>query len=223
MKRETVFILGGSGSMGLATAKVLLENHYSVIISGRSEEKLISISNQLGERCSYAVLDASNGEELKKTLNSESKLDHMVVAVSAKAKASGINDTSVQNAQQAFQRFWICYNTLHLASEFLNRNGSVTLISGSSAKTPLKGYGVWGTLHGSINALVKQASIDIAPIRVNAISPGGIGLNTDRQLVEHKGTTEDIGRMVYAVIANPAVTSTVVDVDGGERMGTWNG
>jgi NAD(P)-dependent dehydrogenase (short-subunit alcohol dehydrogenase family) len=223
MEKETVLILGGSGGMGLATAKVLLENDYSVIISGRTEEKLISISNQLGDKCNYAVVDASNGEALKKALDFEEKLDHIVVAVSARANASGINNTSEQNAKQAFQRFWICYNTLHLASEFLNRNGSVTLISGSSAKTPLKGYGVWGTLHGSINALVKQASIDIAPIRVNAVSPGGIGTNTDRQLAEHKGTTEDIGRMVYAVIANPAVTSTIIDVDGGERMGTWNG
>ena len=223
MKKETVLILGGSGGMGLATAKVLLENDYSVIISGRTEEKLISISKQLGVKCEYVVVDAANVDSMRKVFESENKFDHIVVAVSARANASGITNTSEVNAKQAFQRFWICYNTLHLASEFLNKNGSVTLISGSSAKTPLKGYGVWGTLHGSINALVKQASIDVAPIRVNAISPGGIGINTDRQLAEHKGTTDDIGQMIYAIISNPAVTSTIIDVDGGERMGTWNG
>ncbi|MDN5211608.1 SDR family oxidoreductase [Fulvivirgaceae bacterium BMA12] len=223
MGKEIVLILGGSGGMGLATAKILIEKGYKVIISGRTKGKLASISNQLGKDCTYVVLDASNNEDLNKTLSSYSKLDHIVVTISARANASGINNTSEENAKQAFQRFWISYNVLHFATEFLKRNGSVTLISGSSAKTPLKGYGVWGTLHGSLNGLVKQASIDIAPIRVNAISPGGIGINADRQLTEHRGMVEDIGQMVYAVISNLAVTSTIIDVDGGERIGTWNG
>ncbi|MEM1136274.1 MAG: SDR family oxidoreductase [Bacteroidota bacterium] len=223
MKKETVFILGGRSGMGLATARVLLDNNFKVIIAGRNEEKLISIINELGKDSSYAVGDASNAEELQNILSSLAKIDHIVVSISTKANASGINNTPEIDAKQAFQRFWISYNILHFAPQFLKRNGSVTLISGSSGKTPLKGYSVWGTLHGSLNALVKQASIDVAPIRVNAISSGGIGINTDRQLTEHRGQVEDIANMILAVIKNPAVTSTVIDVDGGERMGTWNG
>lgn len=223
MEKETVLVLGGSSGMGLATAKVLLQNNYQVVIAGRTEEKLISISNQLGENCTHIVVDASKAEELKQAISSIAGLAHIVVTVSTRANASGIQNTPEEEAKQAFQRFWISYNVLHFASKLLHRNGSVTLISGSSAKTPLQGYGVWGTLHGSLNALSKQASIDIAPIRVNAISPGGIGINTDRQLTEHVGQVEDIAHMILAIISNPAVTSTVIDVDGGERMGTWNG
>ena len=128
--------------MGLATAKVLLENDYKVVIAGRAKDKLIPISDQWGAECSYAVVDASNAEELKRTLSSFSSLDHLVVAVSAKAHARGIADTSEEEAKQAFQRFWISYNVLHLATKCLSRTGSVTLISGSSGKSPLKGYGV---------------------------------------------------------------------------------
>lgn len=49
------------------------------------------------------------------------------------------------------------------------------------------------------------------------------GIGTDRQLAEHHGQFEDIGKMICAVITNKAVTSTIIDVDGGERLGTWNG
>lgn len=115
------------------------------------------------------------------------------------------------------------YNLLHCAPIGLVRNGSVTLISGSSARTPAKGYGVWGSLHGSINALVKQSAIDLAPIRVNAVSPGGIGLRADRQLTDHHGQFEDVANMIVAVMRSPAVTATIIDVDGGERLGTWSG
>ena len=223
MKKEKVLILGGGSRMGLATAKLLLDNNSDVIISSRTEDKLLSATKDLGQGTSYMVVDASNSQELETMLSKISDLDHIVVTVSAKADASSIINTTDTNAKQAFERFWISYNVLHFATKYLNRNGSVTLISGSSAKTPAKGYGVWGTLHGSINALVKQAAIDIQPIRVNAVSPGGIGIHTDRQLAEHNGQFEDIAKMIFAVITNKAVTSTIIAVDGGERLGTWNG
>ncbi|NAS13884.1 SDR family oxidoreductase [Poritiphilus flavus] len=223
MREQRVLILGGTGGMGLATAKTLSANNFEVVIAGRNKEKLISASKALGDHSSFSVFDASNESELKSALIQHRGVDHIIVAISANANARGINNTLEMEARKAFERFWTSYNVLHLAPEYMNRNGSVTLLSGSSAKTPLRGYGVWGTLHGSINALVKQAAIDIAPIRVNAVSPGGIGINTDRQLTEHKGQVEDIADMIYAVIKNPAVTATIIDVDGGERLGTWNG
>jgi hypothetical protein len=43
----------------------------------------------------------------------------------------------------------------------------------------------------------------------------------DRQLVPHAGVAEDVAGMVCALMSNPAVTSAVVDVDGGERLGTY--
>ena len=223
MQKEKALILGGSSGMGLATAKLLIEQNLHVTIVGRDESKLTSVANSLGEHCSYLVADASQELELKSIFSNSRPLKHVIVTISVRAKASGIANTQESDAKEAFKRFWVSYNVLHYAPKFLNRNGSITLISGSSARTPLKGYGVWGTLHGSINALVKQAAIDIAPIRVNAISPGGIGLKPDRQLTEYQGQTEDIAKMIFAVIDNPAVTSTIIDVDGGERMGTWMG
>jgi hypothetical protein len=42
-------------------------------------------------------------------------------------------------------------------------------------------------------------------------------------LAEHRGQFDDIAKMILAVITNNAVTSTIIDVDGGERLGTWNG
>ncbi len=210
--------------MGLATAGALLKAGYQVIIASRNEEKLRAAVDTLGGNASYAVMDATQPREVEKAFRAAAGLAHVVMtASSTAAPASGIPATSTENAKLAFERFWMGYNILHLAPSYLSRNGSVTLLSGSSARTPVRGYGVWGTLHGSINALVRQAAIDLAPIRVNAVSPGGIGIRADRQLTEHRGQFEDVANMILAVVANPAVTAAVIDVDGGERLGTWNG
>ncbi len=112
---------------------------------------------------------------------------------------------------------------LHYAPGQVRPSGSITLLSGSSGRRPVAGYGVWGTLHGSIEALAKSATLELAPIRVNVISPGGIKLQPDRQLVHRLGQPEDVAGMVVAVMANPAMTGAVVDVDSGERLGNWSG
>jgi NAD(P)-dependent dehydrogenase (short-subunit alcohol dehydrogenase family) len=222
--REKVLIIGGATRMGLATAAALLKVGYQVVIASRNEEKLRAAVDTLGGNASYAVTDATQPREVEKALRTMGGADHIVLtASSTEAPASGIPATSTENAKKAFERFWMGYNILHLAPNHLSRNGSVTLLSGSSARTPVRGYGVWGTLHGSINALVRQAAIDLAPIRVNAVSPGGIGIRADRQLAEHRGQFEDVANMILAVVANPAVTAAIIDVDGGERLGTWNG
>lgn len=99
----------------------------------------------------------------------------------------------------------------------------MTLISGSSGRKQGAAFGVWTALHGSIEALARAAAIELAPIRVNVVSAGGIGMRPDRQLTEHAGMPVDVAAAVMAVINNPAITGAVLDVDGGGRLGGWSG
>jgi len=224
LSNQRVLVIGGGSRMGLAIAKLAAYQGAQVIISGRSEDKLKKAVGEINQELAMYAADASNPDEIQALLENFQPIDHIVVtASSTEAKASSIPHTSPDIAQAAFKRLWISYNVLHFAPKHMSRNGSITLISGSSAKTPVKGYGVWGALHGSINAFISQAALELAPIRVNAVSPGGIGIRADRQLVEHAGQVEDIAQMVLAVIFNPMVTSAIIDVDGGERLGTWSG
>jgi NAD(P)-dependent dehydrogenase (short-subunit alcohol dehydrogenase family) len=85
------------------------------------------------------------------------------------------------------------------------------------------GYGVWSALHGGIEALAKAAALELAPIRVNVLSPGGIGIQPDRNLVHHAGQPDDLASAAVMVMGNPAMTAAVIDVDGGERLGMWSG
>lgn len=219
----TVAILGGAGRMGVATASEVIGMGARVILIGRTQSSLDAEASSLGPAAKTIRLDADVPGALADKIGEAGNVDHIVVAVSAGAAASSIPGTKPEVVQRAFARFWTSYNAVHLAPQFLPRNGSVTLLSGSSSRTPASGYGVWTTLHGAIEALVRAAAIDIAPIRVNAVSPGGIDINPDRQLVERPGQPSDIGVAVASLIVNPAVTGAILDVDSGERKGTWSG
>jgi NAD(P)-dependent dehydrogenase (short-subunit alcohol dehydrogenase family) len=226
MKDKRVLFVGGNQGMGLAAAKIANVQGAEVIISSRNESVLKDVvKKELDGKASYFSCDASNLESVRTMLQTLQPISDIVVtATGNRVAASSILKTPTGLAQQAFQGLWISYNIVHAAKEYMQRNGSITLISGSSAKTPGEGWGFWGIAQGSIKSLVRFGSLELAPIRLNAISPGGIGVkNPDRQLTEHRGTPEDIGQMIIALMANPHVTGAIVDVDGGERQGHWNG
>ncbi|MEM8893915.1 MAG: SDR family oxidoreductase [Bacteroidota bacterium] len=223
MKAEKVLIIGGTSSMGLATAQEASSKGLEVVVAGRNLEKLEQIVHELGDKASYYQVDAMDEEQVTQMLEELAPIGHVVMTVSAPGSATSISATNTEDAKLAFERFWMNYRILHLAKEHLNPNGSITLISGSSSKTPVAQYSFWGTLHGSIEALARNAALDLAPIRVNVVSPGGIGLQPDRQLVEHRGNPTDIGKAIISLIENTAITNAKLDVDSGERQGNWSG
>ncbi|MEL6556590.1 MAG: SDR family oxidoreductase [Bacteroidota bacterium] len=223
MKDQKVLIIGGSSSMGLATALQASSREFQVIVAGRNEKKLRQISSDLGNQASFYQVDAMEEQAVVEMLQELAPVDHIVMTVNAPGRATSISDTNTAEAKQVFERFWMNYRILNLAKEYMSTNGSITLISGSSSKTPVAQYSFWGTLHGSIEALARNAALDLAPIRVNVVSPGGIGLQPDRQLAEHRGVPENIGKAIISLIENPAITNAKLDVDSGERQGSWNG
>jgi NAD(P)-dependent dehydrogenase (short-subunit alcohol dehydrogenase family) len=217
---QHVVIIGGSSHMGLATAMSAKLAGAKVTLLARDAERLKQAAQSIGEGVVTMRVDASSEVELAATLQKLGSIDHLMVTVSAKVPAGGIANTSVETAKLAFERLWISYRVVQLALKYLQPNGSVTLLSGSSGRRPVRGYAVWTALHGAIEALAKGAMLEIAPRRLNVISPGGIGMRPDRQLIARAGEAKDVASMAIALMSNPAITGAVVDVDSGERLGS---
>ena len=194
--------------MGLATAGLAAEQGAEVTIAAPDELGVQRAAAQIAGTAAE-VCDAERPAFVARMLTQLAP-HHVVVAVPARAdtSAGAITGTSLDAAQAAFARLWISYNVVHAAPGRVDRCGSVTLVSGSSARWPVAGLGVWGTSHGSIEALARSAALELSPIRVNVVSPGGIGTAMDRQLVDHPGQPADVAAMIIALMANPAITGT---------------
>jgi NAD(P)-dependent dehydrogenase (short-subunit alcohol dehydrogenase family) len=207
--------------MAQATARQAIAGGAEVVLSSRTHERLTDIAARL-DGLSTVVADPDDPAGATALLEQTGPVDHLVVFAGGPtaSPARGIADTTLDVAQQSFARFWLSYNLLRAAVGRIEPGGSVLLLSGSSSRRPSDGRGFWGSLHGSIEALGRNAAYELAPIRVNVISPGGIGVvPANRQLIEHPGVADDVAAMAIALLANPAITATVVDVDGGEFLG----
>ena len=219
--REARVLIVGTGPMGLAAARRALGRGAAVTIAGRSAERLQAAGATVPD-AETALADTEQEADAQRLLARDPAWDHvLVVAGTAGASASSIVATPLAEAKKAYGRLWLTYNVLRAVAGNVGEGGPVTVLGGSSGRRPMAGFGVWGSLHGSLESLAMNAALELAPVRVNVISPGGIGIRTDRQLVPHRGEADDIAAMACALMENPAVTNTVVDVDGGERLGTY--
>jgi NAD(P)-dependent dehydrogenase (short-subunit alcohol dehydrogenase family) len=217
-----VLIIGGAGRMGSATALRAAEAGATVTVAGPNRAALEAVVGSID--ANTIACDAEDPRAVWDLLTA-AQADHVAMMVSSRIAESvaDIPGTRLANAQSAYGRLWASYNVLHAAREGIASNGSLTLLSGSSGRRPLAGVGVWGALHGAIEALARSAALELSPIRVNVVSPGGIGMRKDRQLADHAGRPTDVAAMIVALMSNPAVTGAVVDVDGGERLGSFSG
>jgi NAD(P)-dependent dehydrogenase (short-subunit alcohol dehydrogenase family) len=118
----------------------------------------------------------------------------------------------------------------HFAPRFRD-GGAIALFSGVAAWRPAPERTVMATTNGAVAFL----AVDLAPIRVTAISPGivdsgawdRLGAEKDdffRRAAEPNparrvGAAVDIAAVTRHVLANPFITGTVPHVDGGGRLG----
>jgi NAD(P)-dependent dehydrogenase (short-subunit alcohol dehydrogenase family) len=223
LKSQHVVIIGGSSHMGLETARLANAAGAQITLVARDEVRLREAALLIGADVRWLAADATDDAATEAALRSLTPIDHLVMTMSVQVPASSVVQTPIAIAKLAFERFWASYRIVQLAPRLLNPGGSVTLLSGSSGRRPVRGYGVWTALHGAIEALARAAALEIAPLRLNIVSPGGIGMKPDRNLVHRAGEARDVGAMVVSLMSNPAVTNAVVDVDSGERLGQWSG
>jgi NAD(P)-dependent dehydrogenase (short-subunit alcohol dehydrogenase family) len=235
-------ITGGTTGIGFATAQLLHEKGYAVLVTGANPETLAAAEQNLPSDVVVLRADARSlsdaahvADELKQRFG---RVDfaYLNAGVSRMLPLEAVDeaffddhfDTNVKG--QLF--------TLQKILPLLSNGASVLFTTSVGALQGVPNYSVALATKGATAALVPALAAELAPrgIRVNAIRPGPIdtpafdklGLPADaiagfRQMIPERvplrrfGTAEEVAD-VAAFLASPAaryVTGTTIDVDGG--------
>jgi NAD(P)-dependent dehydrogenase (short-subunit alcohol dehydrogenase family) len=117
----------------------------------------------------------------------------------------------------------------------INEGGSITIFSGVAANKIAVGTLAVAITNGAADVLARSLALELAPIRVNAVSPGVIDTGawdalgdegkaayfrdlTERNPARRIGTTDDIAEAVLYAMTSTFVTGTTLRVDGGEPL-----
>ncbi|KOS01799.1 SDR family oxidoreductase [Paenibacillus polymyxa] len=235
MQNKKIVIIGGSSGIGLETAKQVISLGAEVVIASRSEDKLHKAKEMLGPRAAIYVLDTSDEQQVKSFFGKVGPYDHLIVSA-AETSGGSFLQLETDQARKLFEnKFWGQYYAAKYGASQLSTEGSITLFSGVVAYKPMIGSSALGAVNAAVSNLGQTLALELAPIRVNVVSPGIIDTpsrskmpeNTRNQFydtVAHKlpvkrvGLAEDVARGVLYLIQNQFVTGTVLHVDGGHIL-----
>jgi NAD(P)-dependent dehydrogenase (short-subunit alcohol dehydrogenase family) len=169
---KRVVVVGGTSGIGFSTAKAFLDESAQVIIASRSKAKLSEAKQALGGYVEAYELDFRSEEKVVEFFAKVGQFDHLVITAGEGAMGD-FRKLEVEAAQSAFaSKFWGQYITVKAAIPYLNEASSISLTSGIYGKRPANGASTLAAINSALEGLMRGLTLDLAPIRVNVVSPG---------------------------------------------------
>lgn len=225
---QTVVVIGGSSGIGAAVASNAAERGARVYSVGRRVE---TSETHVGIR--HESADVTDDASLRQLFERIGAFDHLVITAGPSVSAKPLADSDLLQAQQAFDvKFWGTLRAIQAALPYLSERGSITLTSGLLSRKFVAGQFIKTTLNAALESLAKQLAKELAPRRVNVISPGvtdteayagmdesqrsAMFARTSAALpVGRVGTPQDLAAAFMLVMENGFISGSIIDVDGG--------
>lgn len=227
---KRIIIVGGSAGIGLRVAEQLIAAGARLIIVGRTEEKLIEAKKKLTSDIIVYQLDASNEADVIAFFEKMGPFDHLISTIKHPHVTGGFETTSSQDVRTAFDtKYWGQHNLVQHGLKQVNVGGSFILTSGIAARRSYPGFSAMAAIDGAIESLVKSLSVELAPIRINAVCPGFIErFSNDKQRLQtvkklgarlpltNLGEQNEVAKAYLFLLQNNYASGTIIDIDGAE-------
>jgi NAD(P)-dependent dehydrogenase (short-subunit alcohol dehydrogenase family) len=235
LKGQRVLIVGGSSGIGLASAKAAVAAGALVTIGSHNDKTLGAAAEEIGSvNVTTRLVNILENASIE-ALFAASVPYHHIVVTAAWAKVGSLHDLSLEDGYKSMEsKFWGSYKIARAAK--FAESGSLTLISGAYSQRPDRNAVLQGAINAAVEGLVRGLALDLAPIRVNVISPGltntplYAGMDPQERAAMMHGVAEslpvrrvgepaDIAQAVLFAMSNPYLTGTTITVDGGGFLG----
>lgn len=235
LESRRVIVVGAGSGIGRSVAIAASEAGASVVLAGRKRDALEATAALLKGPREVRPLDASREDQVGAFFESIGPFDHLVSTASQGVTGS-ITDLGTAAIERAFAaKLWAPIFLVKHAARRIAREGSFTFFSGFRAVKPSPGASITSLVNGGLEAFTKAMAVELAPLRVNAISPGVVDSGSwDRLGAEARerlfsdyaqktparrvGRPEDLAAATLFAMVNPFLTGTVLTLDGGGHL-----
>ncbi|TGQ63887.1 SDR family oxidoreductase [Mesorhizobium sp. M00.F.Ca.ET.186.01.1.1] len=239
LKGTKIIVVGGSCGIGFGVAKAAPESGAEVVISGRSGEKLQAAEKALAGagRVTGIAADMTDEADVLSLFEKTGAFDHLVATAGTPPPNYAIGETDMD-----FVRGFIdskLTGAVMLAKHAvrtLKPGGSMTFTSGiNKDRPPVPGGSVVSAVAGSFSYFARALALELAPTRVNVVSPGWVDTQMWDEIVgEAKAgffaqmaprlpagriaTPADVAPAYLYLMQSAFTTGETLHIDGGQRL-----
>ena len=221
-----VVVIGGTTGLGRDVARHYADAGAEVVISGRDLAEAAAVARELGGRTRAIALDLARPKELKERLADIGPVRYLVITPILRDD-NKVREFNIEGALNLVTMKLVGYaEAVHQLLDRLDDESAIVLFGGLAKERPYPGSTTVSTVNGGIVGLLRTLTIELAPIRVNAIHPGVVSdspywSGKDLTRFEARTPTGRLARMaeitdaVRFLLENTAVNGTNLYVDGG--------
>jgi NAD(P)-dependent dehydrogenase (short-subunit alcohol dehydrogenase family) len=225
---QKVVVVGGSSGIGFATAELAKREGADVIIASRNGERLNAAAVKLDVKAITA--DVTSDESVAALFRESGPVDHVVVTA-AQLRSGPFKTVAMEDVRSTMEgKFWGAWRVARVAE--IRPGGSLTLVTGFLSQRARPNSAIVGAANGALESLARSLALELAPVRVNAVSPGIIDTPIRAAMPEaarremlaktaaalpvgRVGVGDDIARQILAFMTIGFMTGSIVYLDGG--------
>ena len=225
---KKAIVFGGTSGIGLSATQMLSDKGAHVIALSRNPEKLQNVPKNVVTK-KMNVLDRDTLEQFFQEVG---EYDILVNSATGGARAVGpFLSMDLDGYKASFDKLWGYTNVVRYGTKYLKNNGNIVLVSGSPARKCRPGQIAISSVGGAVEAFARGIAPEIAPKRINIVSPGIIDTpmsplqgkeredyyknTTNNNLIPRAGTPDEVATGIIFAIENEFITGTTIDIDGG--------
>ncbi|MER6221367.1 SDR family oxidoreductase [Streptomyces sp900105755] len=236
LQGQRVVVVGGTSGIGLAVAEGAAREGARVVVASRRQESVDAALKVLPEDAEGQVLDATDEDAVRAFFTGIGEYDHLVYTAGESILLETVADTDIATARGFLDtRLWGAYAAVKYGVGSIRAGGSVVLTTGTAGRRPLPASSVASALCGAMESLTRALAVELAPVRVNAVSPGLVRTGLWRGLPEagreelfrssaeslpvgRMGEPADVAEAYLYLMRGGYSTGSVVVVDGGGTL-----
>jgi len=230
---QRVVVLGGTSGIGLATAKAAAGRGAEVTVVSRRPASVEAALAGLPPGTSGRAADLTDADQMRRLLTGLGRIDHLVFTAGEPLALMSMDTLDLEQAREFFAlRYFGALCAVREAIPHLRPGGSITLTTGIAAHRPGPGWAVAASICGAVESLTRALAVELAPIRVNAVSPGVVRSPLWASMTEESrdrlyrdtaasipagrvGEVDDIAQAYLFCLTQPFATGSILTVDGG--------